>query len=50
MEVILKKQSNGYPILPSLEEIEGHLLIYKKKLIGKFMSDVYSASVANRCF
>jgi len=37
----LQKNNKGYPILLSLEEINHHGLEYKKKLIGKFMSDVY---------
>jgi len=39
----LKRNKDGYPMLPSLEEINGHTLLYKKKLIGKFMSDVYGS-------
>jgi hypothetical protein len=49
-EVILKKNKDGYPILPSLEEIEGRELVYKKKLIGRFMGDVYSTLAADRCY
>ena len=40
-EIKLKKDKDGYPTLPSLEEIDGHGLLYKKQLIGKFMSDMY---------
>jgi len=47
--VLLKKNKDGYPILPSIEEIEGHELVYKKKLIGRFMGDVYSALAADCC-
>ena len=42
-EINLPKDKNGYPILPSLEEIDCHGLEYKKRLIGKFMSDVYGS-------
>ena len=39
--MILKKNKSGYPVLPSLKEIQGCELVYKKKLIGKFIGDVY---------
>jgi len=48
-EVLLKKNKDGYPILPSIEEIEGRKLVYKKKLIGRFMGDMYSALAADCC-
>ena len=48
-EVLLKKNKDGYPILPSIEEIEGRELVYKKKLIGRFMGDAYSALAADCC-
>jgi len=41
LEIKLKMDKNGYLILPSPEEIDGHDLLYKKRLIGRFMSDVY---------
>jgi len=50
MEVILKKNKDGCPILPSLEEIECRKLVYKKKLIGRFMGDVYSTLAADHCY
>jgi len=31
----------GNPILPGLEEIEGRSLLYKKAVIGKFMTLMY---------
>jgi hypothetical protein len=37
----MKNKSNGYPILPSMEEINGHDLKYKKQLIGTFVGDIY---------
>jgi hypothetical protein len=40
-EIKLKKDKDGYPTLPSLEEINRHGLLYKKLLIGKFMGDMY---------
>jgi len=48
-EVKLKKNKKGYPILPSVEEIDGLTLIDKKKLIGRFMGDVYGALAADPC-
>lgn len=39
----LKTGGDGYPMLPRLDEIDGHGLPYKKQLIGKFMGDVYSS-------
>jgi len=48
-EVKLKKNKKGYPILPSVKEIDGLMLIDKKKLIGRFMGDVYGALAANPC-
>ncbi|KAF8486612.1 hypothetical protein F5888DRAFT_1640084 [Russula emetica] len=41
IEIKLKRNKDGYPILPSLQEISHHGLTYKKRLIGKFMGDVY---------
>jgi len=41
LEIKLKMNEDGYPILPSPEEIDGHDLLYKKRLVGRFMSDVY---------
>ena len=37
----MKRKTNGYPILPSMEEIDGHDLKYKKQLIGTFVGDIY---------
>jgi len=48
--VLLKKNKDGYSILPSIEEIEGRELVYKKKLIGRFMGDVYSMLAADHCY
>ena len=45
----LKKNKKGYPILPSIKEIDGLTLIGKKELIGRFMADVYGASAADPC-
>jgi hypothetical protein len=42
-EIKLKRDKDGYPMLPSLEEINHHGLLYKKRLIGKFMGDMYGA-------
>ena len=39
----LKRDRHGWPALPSLEEIQGRSLTYKKRLIGKFMTDVYGS-------
>jgi hypothetical protein len=47
--VVLKRNQRGYPVLPSLEEIQGRELVYKKKLIGKFIGDVYSVLDADSC-
>jgi len=49
-EVKLKKNKEGYPILPSLEEIEDLGLNDKKKLIGRFICDVYGALDADPCY
>ena len=49
LEVKLKKNKKGYPILPSVKEIDGLTLIGKKKLIGRFMADMYGASAADPC-
>jgi hypothetical protein len=37
----MKRNDNGYPVLPSMEEIDSYELVYKKMLIGAFMGDVY---------
>jgi hypothetical protein len=42
-EVKLKRNKDGYPILPSLEEIDGYELLRKKQLIGKFIGDAYGS-------
>ena len=42
-EIKLKRDKDGYPILPSLEEINSNGLLYKKQLIGKFMGDMYGS-------
>ena len=39
--VKLTTNRDGYPILPSLKEIDGRGLLYKKQLIGKFLGDIY---------
>jgi hypothetical protein len=41
LEVQLKRDKDGCPILPSLKEIDCHSLLYKKQLIGKFVTDIY---------
>jgi hypothetical protein len=40
-EIKLKQNKDGYPVLPSLEQINKHDLLCKKKLIGMFIGDVY---------
>ena len=40
-EIKLGRNDNGYPVLPSPEEIERHDLLCRKKLIGRFMGDIY---------
>jgi hypothetical protein len=37
----MKRKNDGYPILPSMEEIDSHELKYKKQLIGTFVGDIY---------
>jgi len=39
--VKLKRNNDSYPILPSLEDLDSYDLLYKKRLIGKFIGDVY---------
>jgi len=41
-EIKMKKEEDGYPILPSPKEVEGHDLQCKKILISRFMGDIYS--------
>lgn len=45
-EIELKRGNDGYPILPSLDEVERHDLLCKKKFIGNFIGDVYSMQPA----
>lgn len=45
----LAHNSQGYPILPSIEDINAKGLLYKKILIGRFMSDVYGSQAAEFC-
>jgi hypothetical protein len=42
-EIKLRTDEDGYPMLPSLEEINSHGLLYKKQLIGKLMGDMYGS-------
>jgi hypothetical protein len=42
-DIKLKRNKDGYPILPSREDMDSQGLLYKKRLIGKFMGDVYSS-------
>ena len=42
-KVKLKHDSRGYPILPGLEEMNGRSLSYRKRIIGEFISEVYSS-------
>ena len=46
-EIKLRQNKDGYPMLPSIEDIEGHELLYKKQLIGRFIGDIYSQSGAD---
>jgi hypothetical protein len=41
MKIIMKRNNYGYPILPSMGEINLHELKYKKQLIGTFVGEVY---------
>jgi hypothetical protein len=43
MEVNLKTDKNGLPLLPSWDSIKNEKLDYKKQLIGKFMGEMYGA-------
>lgn len=45
LPIKLKRNSDGYPVLPSREEIGEDYddLLRKKLLIGKFMSEVYGS-------
>jgi hypothetical protein len=49
VKINLKVNKDGYPILPSHEEINSLGLMYAKQLIGKFIADVYSLWAADRC-
>jgi hypothetical protein len=42
-EIKMKRKKDGYPVLPSPEEVDRHALLCKKKLIGRFMGDVYGS-------
>ncbi len=46
-EIKLRWNKDGYLMLPSIEDIEGHELLYKKWLIGRFIGDIYSQSAAD---
>ena len=41
-EVKLSTDRQGFPVLPGWGEIERKPLEYKKSLIGKYMTDMYS--------
>jgi hypothetical protein len=41
MMIKVKRKNDSYPILPSMEMIDGHELKYKKQLIGTFVGDIY---------
>ncbi|KAI9428306.1 hypothetical protein H4582DRAFT_2067823 [Lactarius indigo] len=40
-KVKLPMDENGYPVLPKWEDIDREGLMYKKVVIGKFMSEMY---------
>jgi hypothetical protein len=42
-EIKLRTDSRGYPMLPSWKSIKDTDLIYKKYLIGRYLSDMYRA-------
>jgi hypothetical protein len=42
-KVVLKQDKGGYPILPTLREMNRYGLSYKKKVISEFMSEVLSS-------
>jgi len=46
-EIKLRRNKDGYLMLLSIEDIEGHELLYKKQLIGRFIGDIYSQSAAD---
>ena len=46
-EIKLRRNKDGYPMLPSIEDIKGHELLYKKRLISRFIGDIYSQSAAD---
>ena len=46
-EIKLRRNKDGYLMLPSIEDIEGHELLYKKWLISRFIGDIYSQSAAD---
>lgn len=46
-EIKLKQNEDSYPMLPSIEEFEGHELLYKKQLIGRFIRDIYGQLAAS---
>jgi hypothetical protein len=43
-EIKLQRDKNGFPLLPKWDKLENAQLDYKKRLIGKFMTDIYGAS------
>ena len=47
LKIELETDNNGYPLLPSWEDIRIMKLKYKKMLIGKFVGDTYGISCAS---
>jgi hypothetical protein len=43
LKIKLRRNKDGFPILPSLDEINSHDSEYKKRLIGKFIGDIYGS-------
>jgi hypothetical protein len=48
-KIRFQHDDNGYPILPSLEDMSRYGLPYKKQVLGRFMTEVYSTWVADGC-
>ena len=42
-DIKLKRNKDGYSILPSREDADRQGLTYKKRLVGRFMTNVYGS-------
>jgi len=48
-KIKLRWNNDSYPMLPSIENIEGHELLYKKQLISRFIGNIQWLKKPSQC-